>query len=285
MLKKIIFLQIIICVLLTTSEVKAQVLEKKIDKFYNDLIVGIKEVKSEKQDELAVAKLKKIKANLLPRAEQLQAEIENHINTLNDDQIQHWDDMLKDKPYNKEIFDLTFDIAFIERINRNTEFESAYNDIIDLSDKVMEVEFAEPVDPSSQCSVTLNGGRFKNQIFNLPPSGMKSAEAFSDQGEFVFDIEGYSGKNLIGISFITGNDKPGVYKWKGEYSLTLTYFDGTNELVLGGHQEKGSVTLKQVEEIGGWVSGEFEGKLQPEESKQMVEVKGTFKVRRNIGPE
>jgi hypothetical protein len=265
--------------------IHGQSVENKVDAFYKDFVLGLKEAKNEKVDSKAIARMKKLQTDLLPRALKLQEEIEKQINNYSEEQLMEWDDKIKEKPYNKEIFNLTFDIGFIERINRNSDFEAAYNDLIDLSDKVVEIEFAEPVDPQSECSFTLNGGKFKNQTFVLPPSGMKSAEAFLDEGVLTVDIEGYSGKNLWGLSFLMDEEKAGEYPWKGEFNVTLTYFDGKQEFVLGGHEGKGKIILEKVEQLGGWVEGKFVGKLLTEDTQQPVEVKGSFKVIRNVEPE
>jgi hypothetical protein len=262
-----------------------QGIENKIDLFYKDFITGLKEAKNEKADAKSIARMKKLRSDLLPRAEKLQLEIEKQISNYSEEQLMEWDDKIKDKPYNKEIFELTFNVGFIERINRNVDFESAYNDLIDLSDKVVEIEFAEPVDPQSECSFTLNGGQFKNQNFVLPATGMKSGEAFMDEGILTIDIEGYSGKNLLGLSFLIDKEKPGEYTWTGEFNVTLTFYDGQKEFVMGGHEGNGKIILEKVEELGGWVAGKFSGKLITEETKESIDVKGNFKVRRNVEPE
>lgn len=276
-----IFFSTFLLYLVICFNLAAQDLETKIDRLCNTYITNIKAIKAEKNDEKAIAMMKKLHKDLSSEYGTLGSQLKSKMENMSEEDQKKWSENFFKKPYIKDFMEINMDSEFMSRIDKHPAMKKAFNDLETVTGVFDLAEKENKVAAGSFVNFTLTGGKYDGQAFSLSTDNLDLAEAFMEEGLLKMEAEGFIENTQVGISFFIEGDKPINYQWTGDYYLTLTLNDGEEELVLGGHSQNGSITVEKVENVGGWVTGKFAGKLLDETNPgTRYHLNGTFKLRR-----
>jgi hypothetical protein len=260
---------------------------RQLDEFTAEIYKALVTLNTQ-PEKIAVNRVQEMKKDLEIKAASLRNEIEN-VPDLSEEEDEAFMEQQMGKKLYQDLMSLLSNQEFNMKISASTnlsrEFEFLMS-MLDLGEE--EAEEHADVPGSSVCSFAVSGKIPNSGIYNVTGHESEAIGFSDDTGGLTVEIYGKARGNDIAISILADEPKTGKYPWsvEGQIYIQSEDEDGNEIIQLQNYYEEGSIVIENVDPVGGYIEGSFEGLFfdDMEQSDEPVSVKGTFRVNHSESP-
>jgi len=188
-------------------------------------------------------------------------------------------------PFFKDMYALLGNPAFMSKIENSPALQKEYAALMGIMDEEEEQASDAYADPGSTVlSFSVDGAVPYAGSYTVSGNEDQAFAHFDENNLFVVEVSSTLDGGELQFAILSETAETGEQKWSMEMQVIIQSWDEEqNEVIqLSNYYNEGSITFDNVEDVGGVVSGSFEGKFfdDTQATEKPLTVSGTFSVTR-----